>query len=135
MGWLIPAILALLIWGFWGLFPKLACEHISPVSALLFQTIGSVTMVTIILISTKFKIDLNSRGIMFAVMGGAAGTLGSVFYNTAAKSGKISVVVALTAMYPMVTILLSYFWLGEPLTGKTMVAISLALSSIVILSL
>jgi transporter family protein len=92
-------------------------------------------MVVIVLLATKFKLETHSRGILFALLGGAAGTLGSAFYNVAAKNGKISVVVALTAMYPVVTILLSYFWLGEPLTKKTLAAISLAMSSILVLSL
>ncbi len=134
-GWLIPAILALCIWGFWGLFPRLACAHINPSSALVFQTLGSIVMVLIVLLTTRFKLETHSRGILFALLGGAAGTLGSAFYNIAAKNGKISVVVALTAMYPVVTILLSYFWLGEPLTKKTLAAISLAMSSIIVLSL
>ncbi|GAB4280490.1 MAG: EamA family transporter [Candidatus Rifleibacteriota bacterium] len=135
MAWLIPALLALVIWGFWGLFPKLACAHISPISALFFQTLGSVIIVAVILLGNKFKVEFHSRGIMFALLGGAAGTLGSVFYNTAAKTGKISVVVALTAMYPIVTIVLSYFWLDEPLTGKTITAIGLAISSIIVLTI
>ena len=32
--WFLPAVFIPLVWGFWGLFPKLAVRYISPTSAM-----------------------------------------------------------------------------------------------------
>lgn len=134
-GWLIPSICALIIWGFWGFFPKLASENMSPKSVSVYQAIGSLVVTLLLLVSMKFKIDFNGKGVSFAILSGVAGTLGSVFYNIAAKNGRISVVVVVTAMYPIVTILLSVLLLNEKVSLKEVAGMVLAVSSILMISL
>ncbi|MHC5080458.1 MAG: EamA family transporter [Planctomycetota bacterium] len=49
--------------------------------------------------------------------------------------GKASVVVPLTALYPVVTLVLVFVFLREPLTAKQGVGIALALAAMVLFSL
>ncbi len=134
-GWLVPTLLSCVIWGFWGLFPKLAARHLEPWSIFIWSTLGNLTVALGLLVWMGFRPQTDSRGILFAVLGGLAGSLGSVCYNIAAANGRISVVVTLTGLYPLVTIFLSWLLLQEPLAIKDLVAMGLAVSAIALLSL
>jgi len=39
--WYIFALAAMLLWGVWGLFPKLATNYLSPASVFVFSGIGN----------------------------------------------------------------------------------------------
>lgn len=134
-GWMFPAILCFIIWGIWGLMPKLASRFIDPWSIFIYSTIGNVTVAVVLLAWLGFKPAENPRGIMYAILCGLAGSFGAILYNMAASKGRISVVVTLTGLYPLVTIFLSYFLLQEPIGIKDIVAMGLALSAIALISL
>ena len=40
--WFAAAILSLIIYGFWGFFPKIAVSYINPQSALIFEVAGAL---------------------------------------------------------------------------------------------
>lgn len=132
--WLPAAILSLLSFGLWGLFTKFAILHVDSKSALIFQTAGVLLVGLFILSTMKFKPASDIRGISFGLLTGIAYGLGCLFYFIAADKGKITTVVTLTALYPLVTILLSYFLLREAVSMKQGVGILLALFSIYLLS-
>jgi len=54
--WVIFAILALLVWGFWGFFPKLATNYISPKSVLVYEVIGAIIVGVAVLFLVNFLI-------------------------------------------------------------------------------
>lgn len=47
------------------------------------------------------------HGIMYAVLTGVFGPIGLYFFLTAAKTGPIPVISSMTAMYPVVTVILA----------------------------
>jgi transporter family protein len=81
-----------------------------------------------------FEPDTHPKGVLFAVLTGISGVVGTLFYFAAATRGKISVVVSLTALYPLITILLAAFILKEPVTLKQIIGMGFALVAIVLLS-
>jgi len=133
--WLIFAVLSLLLYGLWGFFPKLAIDQgIEPRSILVYETIGTAAVALIVLAFIGFKPDLNGKGFSFALLAGTAGALGSLFFLLALSRGKTSVVVTMTALYPLVVIVLSFFVLKEPVTLKQGIGIIFALIAMVLLS-
>jgi transporter family protein len=50
----------------------------------------------------------------------------------AASRGKIGVVVSITALYPLITILLAFFFLKEPLTFKQLLGMFFSLVAILL---
>lgn len=132
--WLPSALLALLSFGLWGLFSKLALDHIDSKSALIFQT-GGVLIVGLITLSLlNFKPATDVKGLGFGLLTGIAYGVGCLFYLIAADKGKIVTVVTLTALYPLVTIILSYFLLQETINIKQFIGIILALAAIYFMS-
>ncbi len=128
--WMIYALLSLVIYGFWGFFPKLAVEHIRPLSALVYEVAGAILVGLCCLVAVGFKPDTHPKGIIFAMLTGIAGMLGTLFFFAAAGKGKISVVVSMTALYPLITILLAALILKEPITVKQVFGMLFAMLAI-----
>lgn len=132
--WLFFSLLAFLFWGLWGFFPKIASNCISSENILIYQTLGCLLVVIFIPFLLKFQIEFNLKGVLFSFLGGVAGTLGSLFFLYAVRMGKLSAVITITALYPVVTILLAVFFLKEVLSLKQIAGIILALISIVLIA-
>lgn len=132
--WLPAALMALLSFGLWGLFTKLAIVHIDSKSALVFQTAGVLVVGLIALSLINFKPAMDAKGLSFGLLTGIAYGVGCLFYFIAADRGKIITVVTLTALYPLVTIVLSYLLLKETVTLKQCAGIGFALLAIFLMS-
>ncbi|MEW6429417.1 MAG: EamA family transporter [Thermodesulfobacteriota bacterium] len=132
--WLPHALAALFIYGLWGFFPKLAVRSLSPASALVWEVAGALAVGIAVLAGMGFRPQYDPKGVFFAVLTGIAGVVGTLFFFAAARTGKIAVVVSLTALYPLITILLAVLLLGEQLGLRQMAGMALALAAIFLLS-
>lgn len=132
--WLPAALLALLSFGLWGLFTKIAIVYIDSKSALVFQTFGVLIVGIIALAMLNFKPATDMKGLSFGLLTGLAYGIGCLFYFIAADKGKIITVVTLTALYPLVTIVLSYILLRETVSIKQCLGIIFALFAIFLMS-
>ena len=133
-GWLVWTMLAMITFGAWGFFPKLAVSYINPQSALVYQVIGGVFVGIISLAMVNFRPETHPMGILYAALTGITGVLGTLFYYAAADRGQISVVVSLTALYPLITILLAVIFLHETLILKQYIGLGFALAAIILLA-
>lgn len=132
--WLPAALVALFSFGLWGFFTKLAITHIDSKSALIYQTAGVLLVGLFTLHLMHFKPATDLKGVGFGLLTGLAYGVGCLFYFIAADKGKIITVVTLTALYPLVTILLSYLLLREAVSFKQCFGIILALVAIYLMS-
>ena len=132
--WMIYALLTVLLWGLWGFLPKLASTYIGPNSSLLFQTIGNLIVALIVLIGINFRPEIHLTGITYAALAGITGSLGALFFINAITRGESSVVVTITALYPVITIILSFLFFRETITLKQGIGIGFALISMVLFS-
>ena len=127
--WFIFGLLALILWGVWGFLPKLATRYIEPRSVLVFQTIGSILVTIVILATIDFRPELHTKGVTLAIVTGIIGTLGTASFLYSIAKGKASIVVTMTALYPIITVILSLLILKESITIKQGIAIILALTA------
>lgn len=134
VNWLAPAVAALFSFGLWGLFTKLSINFIDSKSALVYQSIGVFVIGFLTLSTLNFKPSYDSKGLLFAILTGAAYSIGCFFYFVAAGRGKIETVVTLTALYPSVTMILSLILLNEGVNMKQWLGIGLALVAIFLMS-
>jgi transporter family protein len=132
--WFLWTILAMITFGAWGFFPKLAVSYINPQSALIYQVIGGLLVGIISLAMVNFKPEMHPMGILYGLLTGITGVLGTLFYYFAASKGQIAIVVSLTALYPLITILLAIIFLNETLVLKQYVGLGFALAAIVLLT-
>jgi len=132
--WLPAALFSLFSFGVWGLFTKLAIVYVDSKSALVFQTIGVAIVGLVTLYLLNFKPATDIKGLSYGLLTGIAYGVGCLFYFIAADKGKIITVVTLTALYPLVTILLSYLLLKEGINLKQLLGIGFAIVAIYLLS-
>ncbi len=127
--WLAGAFVALFCWGLWAFLPKLAVRHISPMSSLFYESVGVVVVGVVALVAAGSNLESDVRGTIPAVLTGIFGGIGLYFYFAAAKQGPIAVVSALTALYPVVTVILAAMFLGERLCWQQVAGIILAVAA------
>ena len=132
--WIINALAALFCWGLWAFFPKLALQRLSPSNSVLFEALGvmATSVFVVILLGPKLEIDL--LGATYAILTGIFGTVGLYFFFCAVKTGPISVISTLTALYPVVTVVLAFLVLHETLSIRQVLGICLALCAAALLS-
>jgi len=133
-GWLPNSLMALVCFGLWGFFPKIAVRYISPKSALIYEVMGGVLVAAVTWFSMSKGIEHSLKGVTPAFITGVVGYLGMFFFLHAVDLGKVSVVASLTAVYPVVTILLAAIILKEQITYVQYVGIFMALTGVILLS-
>ena len=132
--WVCWSLLALLTWGFWGFFPKLATRYMSPQSIMIYEVIAGLAIAGVCLFIAGFRPETHPKGILYSFLTGVAGLLGGLFYLFAVGRGKVSVIVTLTALYPIITIALAVVFLREPVTLRQGCGMVLAVLSIILLA-
>jgi len=128
--WLTTAFIAFALYGLWGFFPKLAVSYINPASAIVYEVAGTIVVGLLAMKIVGFRPEVHPKGILYAVLTGVTGMLGTLFFFYSVKNGKVSVVVSLTALYPLITIILATLFLREPISPRQIVAMFLALAAL-----
>jgi len=132
--WCWPAALVLLTWGVVGLLQKLSTNYISAESALIWLVVGYIFLLPW-LYSGRSVFTYSTRSLAFTLISAVLNTLGAWALLTAMKSGgKASIVVPLTALYPLVVVVCSPAILHESISPLQGVGILCALTSVVLLS-
>lgn len=129
--------LTILMWGFWGFFGKLALERrMSPLTVFLAEILMSVVFAVPLLLLLLRRGPEGGPAYaswnVFGLLSGAGLALGLLFYYFALERAEASVIVPVTSVYPVVSVLLSYFALGERLrfgqwVGVVLVVLGVAL--------
>lgn len=132
--WFPAAIVSLLCFGLWGFFSKLTINYIDARSALFYQSIGVAAIGFVALILLDFKPASTPKGISFGFLTGVAYGIGCLFYFIAADRGKVTTVVTMTALYPLITIFLAYVLLHEAISLRQGLGIFFALVAIYLLA-
>ena len=133
-GWLLNSLIALVCFGLWGFFPKVAVRYVSPKSALIYEVMGGVLVAAVTWFSMNKGIEHDLRGVTPAFITGVVGYLGMFFFLNAVDLGKVSVVASLTAVYPVLTILLAAIILKEQITNVQYVGVFMAMTGVILLS-
>ncbi len=131
--WFMPAVSALLLWGVWGVFQKVATNQMPPRNVYLFSAGGAVAVVLVVASFSRFPLQVNFEGVFFAILAGVCSSLGGLLFLQAMSRGDAAVVITFTALYPVVSVILSFIILHETITVKQGIGIVLALFSMVLL--
>ena len=130
-------IFILLAWGLWGFFGKYALKFISPISLILWESIGSVIfyLVISVVLFLNYKFETNATGITMSILTAFFGVLGIIIFFFTLSKTKSSILVPLTALYPVITVILSFVFLKEKVTLAQGAGIVLAIIASVLLSI
>lgn len=132
--WLVYALLALVFWGVWGVFSKVASTHLPCWAVFLAELVAYAVMGIFIWIMMRTPTTWNLPGLTAAFAAGLSGGLALLFFLKALASGPSALVVPLTSLYPVIAVALGATLLGESLTGRHLAGIMLAITAVWLLS-
>ncbi len=124
----------LLLWGLWGFLPKLAVSYLGPKSAMFYQSLGGFLVALLVLGTLGFRPDVHWPSAGYSLAAGMAAILGSLILLYLLRSETVTVAIGVTALYPVVTILLAALVLGELPTPRQGVGILLSCAALVLLA-
>ncbi len=132
--WLLPALVTVLLYGLWSFFPKLSVKYLSPSNAVIYEVIGSMIFGAIAIVLMGFNLQYHPKGALFGMITGFCLVLAGLTYLVAASRGPVALVSAVSALYPLVTLILAALLLGETITFKQGCGIVLAVFSVILMA-
>ncbi len=138
--WLFWSLLTIVLWGTWGLVSKVASAGMDAYVNQLLYTTGLVPLMIFVAWTVRRQHSseprrVRAQGIFWAFLTGILGGVGNIFFFEAlVKGGKASVVAPVTALFPMITVLLALVFLKERLGRLQWSGLALAFVAIYLLS-
>jgi transporter family protein len=138
--WLLWSIVTILLWGGYGLVSKIASDGVDAYVNQLLYTAGLAPLMAFVAWnvwkrSAKEDQATRRKGVFWAFLTGILGGLGNIaFFQALVKGGQASVVAPVTALFPMITVLLAMVFLKERLGRVQWVGLALAFVAIYLLS-
>ncbi len=132
--WFWFAAVVLISWGIVGLLQKLSTNYISAESSLIWLVVGFFLLQPL-LYPGRVVFGYSARGLTWALLSGVFNALGAWALFAAMKNGgKASIVSPLTALYPLVVVLVAPLILHESITRMQGVGVVCALVAVLLLS-
>jgi len=130
--WLLWSLFAVACWGLWAVTPKLIGTALTAGQSQTLSTVGLFPVMVALGLSRKLTAcGIRRRGIVVAFCAGMlAGAANTAYYHALQLGGKAATLVSLTALYPIVTVLLAMIFLKERLNRVQLVGILLSLAAI-----
>lgn len=134
--WLVYALLATLFAGLTSVLAKFGISKINSDLGLAIRTAVVFILVTLNMFAWKASRDfseLNKKTILFLVLSGITTTLSWIYYYRAMKLGSVSYVAAIDKGSIILTLLLSFWLLKEPMSPKLIIGAGFILVGMIIL--
>lgn len=129
MSWLGFSLMALIFWGAWGFLSKVATRQLSYAAVYLLAVCGHGVVLSYLWLTGALAVPGHLWGLAAALAAGLCMAFGLIFFYKALAVGAATVVVPLTALYPLVTVILCWTVLREAMTPRHLVGIALALAA------
>lgn len=135
--WIIYAIVSMLFAGLTSVIAKFGMKDLSSDTALAIRT--SVVFTIVIANAFILKNAYNelqhapAKNLVFLAISGITTSLSWIFYYRAMKEGQVSYVASIDKASIVVTLLLSFLILKEPITAKVLLGVGFILTGMVIL--
>ncbi|MFN0108308.1 MAG: EamA family transporter [Blastocatellia bacterium] len=127
MNWMTCTLSATALYGVWGVLSKMASNRIGHKSLFIYDCLVFCVGGLVAFCLNGFKIETSPSGIFYSVLYGASGMIATFLFIVAISKGNASLVTAITAVYPCVTILLAMLLFKEAITVKQVVGIALSI--------
>lgn len=121
-------------WGVGSLFYKISNNSIHPIMVSAIVTATFLTLTPIIFLTIPFDKTVTTTGALATIAGGILMGAGSIAYYYALRHGDAGQTTTVTALYPVLTLILSCIFMGEDISIRKAIGIVLACASFYFLS-
>lgn len=132
--WILWALLAVILWGVQGYLVKLVAVHTDWKQFATLFAIGEFVPIVVLYLYERPQANFLNLSSAYALASGIVALCGIIAMYLAFEKGKVSIVVTITALYPLITILLSVFLLRERITTIQGLGIFLAIIGMVLMT-
>lgn len=132
--WLWFAVGALVTWGFWAFLPKLALKSMQPHSVIFYEALGNLLIAVPVLIYLRGRVMWHRRSVPIAAVLSIMTVSAFMMYFFALKNGPVATIVTLTALYPVIAVLIARVFLGEKLNRLQWAAVCSAVCAALLLA-
>jgi transporter family protein len=130
--WLLWTAVAVVSWGVWAVLAKVIGGGLTGAQSQVLSTVGIVPVILMLARSRDLKNRSSGRrGAYYALAAGIVSGLGNVpYYDLFGRGGTAATAVSLTALYPVVTIVLAAVFLSERVNRIQGIGLVLAFAAI-----
>ena len=132
--WVIPSLVVIVAWGFWGFLPKLTVRYLPPRDAVIYEILGGVLLAVILMVIYGPRLQTDWRGVALSAVTGLVGFVGALLYLRAVVNGPVSLVTTISALYPVLVIAMAYFFLGETINLRQGIGVVMAMTAIYLIA-
>ncbi len=137
--WLTYSLLTIVCWGAWGAVSKVASDGVDANTNQVLFTFGLLPLIVVAARSPRLRSGVPGQrrtGIGWAFLTGILGGTGNIaFFRALVAGGEASIVVPVTALFPLVTVILALTFLRERIGRAQIAGLALALVAIYLLSM
>ncbi len=135
-GVLVGGIVLLLFWGIWGVTIKVAMQSIG-LQVVVWVQLAQTLIFPLYFLVFKDLLPLKLEGpaILWAMFSGAISLIGTLMLYLLLRVAPTSIVIPLSALYPIITIALAFLVLHERITAQQWLGIVFALVAIALLTI
>jgi transporter family protein len=129
--WIAWTLLTLASWGLWAILSKLIGGAVSDAQLQVISTLGVLPILAALWAMPEAGAGGNRRrGVLLAIAAGIISCVGNIAYYAALGEAKAATVIPLTALYPVVTVILAVPLLKERVNPWQWLGIVISLSAI-----
>jgi drug/metabolite transporter (DMT)-like permease len=134
--WLLYAITAATCWGIWGVLSKGPSRELSGWMTQILFTFALIPSVIVACLSPNLRTGTNKPlGLFWGFVSGLIAAAGNIAFYLALESGaETAIAIPMTNVYPLVTIVIAFFWFKERLNFVQAIGILIAIAAILLLS-
>lgn len=134
---IVYAIVVFVVWGVATFWDKMAVNHLGGGFAAKMAALVWLPSLIIVLLMTLFheKLGINGEGMKWFFLSNLAWAAASVTYYLVLSKMELGTGAVLTALYPVVSVILGLVFLGETMTGYKILGIVMGFGAIILLSL
>lgn len=134
MPWIVPTLYYVVAVGALGIFGKVALRTLHWPDLLLWTGVGYVAVAGLLLALGKTRVAF-VPGTFWAILAGATAISSLIALYLALGRGQVGTVSAISAAYPVVSLVLAAIFLAEDLTVARGLGAALVVGGVVVLSL
>ena len=114
--WVLFSLVSLTCWGFGNFIRKQATTYLSPWAVVVFQSTVVMLLATTAIVIRGGPV-ITAEAVALAVAGGSFQFLANISMAFSLARGPASLVVPVSSMYPVMTLVLAFLFLGETISA------------------
>ncbi|MGD0781865.1 MAG: EamA family transporter [Candidatus Aminicenantales bacterium] len=135
--WIIDSLAALLLWGVWGFLGKLASRSLDH-RQLVFLSLAGYSLIFLFVAAHGWGrgvLQASPKGAGLALATGLFSGVAYFFFYLGISRGEASRIVTITALYPVISVLLAFLILREAVTITKILGLAMAIGGLILLSI